>query len=328
MSDTTDCVGVIVTSAGTASAISVIKSLKSQDEIKVCVIAVDMDYLAPGLYLADHYRIVPKFSDPKYLDQIVAITNEFDFKEWVLLPIYSKEIESLAEKSEFLLTKGIKTFLPAPNIIKLCNDKFRMNDFILGLGLKTPRTYTREEIASLSQAELPLFVKPNTGSSSIGTKRIDTIEELQLLKVLNEDMIVQECIEGEEITIDVFCNANFEAIVISPRHRMATKSGQMIKGRTIDATLFTNAVEVICKNLPYKGACNIQFFKRNDEIVFLEMNPRFAAGGLMLTVKAGANIPLILVKNALSIEVESNECKVKPNILMTRYWEEIFIDEN
>ena len=49
----------------------------------------------------------------------------------------------------------------------------------------------------------------------------------------------------------------------------------------------------ICEHLEVVGACNIQFIENKDGIYFIELNPRFAAGGLMLTVNAGANIPLM-----------------------------------
>ncbi|HEY4799422.1 MAG TPA: ATP-grasp domain-containing protein, partial [Bacteroidia bacterium] len=130
---------------------------------------------------------------------------------------------------------------------------------------------------------------------------------------------------GEEITVDVFCNSVSKPLVISPRIRLAVKSGQTVKGETIDSVRFIDAVQKICGLVQMKGVCNIQFFLSKGQLIFLEINPRFAAGGLMLTVAAGANIPLLVLKSILNFDVDEVECQVKKGLKMTRYWEEIII---
>lgn len=58
------------------------------------------------------------------------------------------------------------------------------------------------------QLELPLFIKPNNGGSSIGMSKISTREELvpALEKAFKEDdeVIIEEFISGTELTIGVF----------------------------------------------------------------------------------------------------------------------------
>ena len=56
-------VNVLVTSAGVASALNVIKSLRLQKEFPVSICALDMDPLAPGLHLADVAYVSPPASD-------------------------------------------------------------------------------------------------------------------------------------------------------------------------------------------------------------------------------------------------------------------------
>ncbi len=60
----------------------------------------------------------------------------------------------------------------------------------------------------LSQLQLPVFVKPNNGGSSIGMSRVDQAKELAaaLDKAFQEDdqVLVEEFISGREFTIGVF----------------------------------------------------------------------------------------------------------------------------
>jgi D-alanine-D-alanine ligase len=60
----------------------------------------------------------------------------------------------------------------------------------------------------LAQLSLPLFVKPNSGGSSIGMSRVDKAEELApaLEKAFKEDsqVLVEEFISGREFTVGVY----------------------------------------------------------------------------------------------------------------------------
>lgn len=62
--------------------------------------------------------------------------------------------------------------------------------------------------AILAQLQLPLFVKPNNGGSSIGMSRVDEAADLEaaLIKAFKEDdqILIEEFISGREFTIGVF----------------------------------------------------------------------------------------------------------------------------
>lgn len=318
-------ISIIVTSAGTASAISVIKSLKSQKELNLYIIAVDLDPLAAGLFLADEYQIVPAASNDDYIPTLLAIAKRTHAK--ILLPIYSKEIKLISEKQAYLKEHGLLTFLSSPETIELCNDKRAMYAFANKASIAVPKVYSKEELSNIDGIKLPIFAKPNSGSSSAGAEKIISAQRINELLAANKDFVFQDFVEAEEVTVDVFCNEQNEAMVIAPRLRMSTKSGQSVKGKTIDNSIFTEPVKSICKLLKIKGVCNVQFFIKNNELIFIEVNPRFAAGGLMLTINSGAHIPLILVKTLLGMEIQPLEYISKNNYVMTRYWEEIIFEE-
>jgi D-alanine-D-alanine ligase len=74
------------------------------------------------------------------------------------------------------------------------------------LHLFVDSTPTPNEI--LSQLNLPVFVKPNNGGSSLGISKVNTVSELApaLEKAFKEDtqVLVEEFISGREFTIGVF----------------------------------------------------------------------------------------------------------------------------
>lgn len=69
----------------------------------------------------------------------------------------------------------------------------------------------------LAQLQLPLFVKPNNGGSSIGMSKVNTAEELApaLAKAFKEDhqILVEEFISGREFTIGVFKQGDIIAVL-------------------------------------------------------------------------------------------------------------------
>ncbi len=72
----------------------------------------------------------------------------------------------------------------------------------------------------LSKLRLPVFVKPNSGGSSIGMSKVNTAEELPLAleKGFKEDtqLLVEEFISGREFTIGVFKSAgNIQVLPIT-----------------------------------------------------------------------------------------------------------------
>lgn len=315
---------VLITSAGTASAINVIKSLKRQKELDLFLIAVDADILAPGLRLADKYFIVPRIEDVDYTDKLISICKENNIH--ILIPIYSKEMGIIAEKSGHLESVGIKVLLPSVETIKICDNKKRFWEFCLEKNIITPRVYDEQEAFKLSDDKFPLFAKMISGSGSTGAQKIEGNEELKYFLKKFPGMILQNFIDGQEVTVDIFCNKEYNPIVISPRLRLMTKSGQTIKGKTIDNKPYVDIIVKICREIKMIGACNMQFFVDKDKkIILIEINPRFAAGGLMLTTEAGANIPLMVIKEILEIPIRQDDIFLETDVYMSRYFEEVFI---
>lgn len=306
---------VLVTSAGTASAINVIKALKLQEEYKISILAVDADLTAPGLYLADASAIVPKCGRDDYIPTLLDLCEKHKIEAFY--PIYSREIEIVAENASRFTERGIALLLPGPDVVRLCNDKRKMYEVAASVGLSTPQS-----VAADKPLAFPLFAKPNTASGTTNAMRIEDEIDWAYIKAKHPNLLWQEFVEGPEYTVDILCDRESNLIVGSPRLRLATKSGQSVKGRTVEDPELVEVCARLCQTVGTVGPSNIQFIRRGDEFVFIELNPRYAAGGLMLTVHAGANIPFLALKLMLGKDVVPPN--VQAGVTMLRYWQEIF----
>ncbi len=313
-------VNVLVTGVGAASGAGVIKALRRPNaEFDIRVLAVDADGSAPGRYLAQSFALVPKCSKPDYMERLFQLCEEHRIE--ALFPIYSGEIDILAAHAGDLARRGVKTLLAAPEIVRQCNDKRRMYGVVRDLGIAIP-AFVDPTAPGLT---FPLFAKPITATGGSGAMMIEDQADLDYCRAKNPGFIYQRFLKGPEYTIDILCDRNSEMVVCSPRLRLATKAGQSVKGRTIRAPKLEELCGLVCKTSGMVGPCNLQFIEREGNYFFIEMNPRYAAGGLMLTVAAGGNIPLLALK--LMLGDPADKPVVRAGVTMLRYWEEVILDE-
>ena len=314
-------INVLVTSAGVMSAINVIKSLQLQRDYEIHILATDVDPYAPGLHLSDIQYISPPIKEEdEYIKFLFRIIRKHNVS--ILYPCYSKEISIISKHQKDFEKIGAHVLVPSVDVINHCNDKLRTSQLVESLGIPIPKI-----IDNPSLNDLPLFSRRLTSSSSKGAILVEYLYHLEHLMLSNEDRMYQEYIDGMEYTIDILCDRNSNVLIAAPRKRLATKSGQTVKGITVNNTLLNEYVTKICKAVELIGACNIQFMERENKFYFIEINPRYAAGGLMLTVNAGSNIPLLALKVMLGIPIENSELRHIPDIGITRYWEEIILNK-
>ncbi len=144
----------------------------------------------------------------------------------------------------------------------------------------------------LASLELPLFIKPNNGGSSIGMSKVKHADELQeaLNKAFNEDsqVLVEEFIKGREFSIGVYNTR--EGIRVLPATEVIPSNDffdyeakytpgateEITPGRMTDdeKTRVERIVTDIYLRLNCKGMVRIDYFLQNDtsNFYFVEIN--------------------------------------------------------
>ena len=98
-------------------------------------------------------------------------------------------------------------------------------------GIATPASWVPSE---LTAATLPsrLFIKPRDGSASLHIYCVDRDHLPDFLPLVPNPMI-QEVLQGTEITIDALIDFEGALLHYVPRVRLRTMAGESIQGRTI-----------------------------------------------------------------------------------------------
>lgn len=297
---------------------------KNELEIEGKIIGGDMDLNAPAMQFVDLGYQLPKISSVEYIDEIIRISKEQRIN--LIVPTIDTELLKLAQNKERIEKEtGAIINLSDLNFIEICRDKYNTQYFFEKNGFGVPRLITDEDLRNKNY-NFPLFIKPLNGSSSINTFKINNEKELEFFKEYVPNPIIQECIIGDEFTIDVFCDFESNPITIVPRKRLATRSGEISKGEISKDKEIIEDIKKLLSIFKAKGHVTIQCMKTKEGIKYIEINPRFG-GGAPMSIMAGADSPKYLYKILLGEKLSYNEF-YEDGLLALRYDEAVFISKD
>ncbi len=312
---------ILITSAGRRVTLVNIfrKTLKKYNK-NGKVYTTDMNpFFSSACHISDGYFKVPKVTDKNYIKILKDICIENNIS--IVVPTIDTELHILASAKDEFLEYNILIAVSSEEFCKTFYLKTTTERFFKKYGFKTP-----EIITDLNNCSFPIFVKKNNSSSSIGAKIINNLEEAKSLSKYG-DYIFQQYINGEEYTVDVFIDRNERVISIIPRLRIEIRAGEVSKAKTVKDKKIIEEVKELCKYLKGAYGClTIQLFKTENEIYFIEINPRFG-GGYPLSYFAGANFADYLIQDFLQYDLIYNE-SWKNNLIMLRYDAEVIVDGN
>lgn len=284
-------------------------------KLKSHVITADCSELAPALYFGDKKYIIPKVNDINYIGELIKIIKQNDIK--LVVPTIDTELLLLAQNKDYIESETYtKIMISNVQLIKICRDKFQTSDYLTGLGLDVPKIYNINDL-SQDDSRFPVFIKPKSGSSSINAYKVECYNDLLLYSNLIGDYIIQEFVCGNEYTIDAFLDFDSNPISIVPRLRIATRSGEISKGKIIKDFEIINVIKDLLYKTNFIGHITIQLIKSEKGIKIIEINPRFG-GGAPMSISAGANSCVFLYKLLIGETLSYTE-EYTDNLIFLRY---------
>jgi len=318
-------INVLILSAGRrVELVNCFRSAAKELGIEGNVLAVDCSRTAPALYFADRGIMLPRIKSGDYVEAIIDICK----KEHVTLvvPTIDTELLLLAEQKEQIEKQtGARLLISDIEIIKICRNKLVTQKFMEENGFLMPRLLQGEELLS-DDLPFPLFMKPIDGSSSIDAFKVKNREELDTYSKLIRRPIVQEYIAGEEYTVDVFLDFDSNIISVVPRVRIATRSGEISKGRIVKDREIIEDVTRLMQVLKPVGHITVQCKKTEEGISYIEINPRFG-GGAPMSIKAGADSCKNLYRLLRGEKLSYNE-DYRENVTFLRFDSCIMLNED
>ena len=351
---------MLVTAAGGIVGQGIIKSLRLATNSPLSpnsyrIVATDSSPLAAGLYRSDIGLIVPKASEPEYIDSIIKHLKDYDCdalfvgsdEELMIIATAKKRIERESP------TKALVTEL---DVIRIARDKWETYKFLKGNDLSCAESCLPENKDEfIAEFGFPLVVKPREGFGSVNffvTKSDDEMEyALTKIQDYGWKPMLQEYLPGldEEFTSGVTIDKNGSYIMSSIAIRKYLKGGQTYKAFIDDYPIVRLSAENVAEKLGVTGAVNVQAkYVPNDEMTsslqtaaefgtgnpneslqngamkIFEINPRFSAT-CPLRSYAGINEPDIVFRNAVFDERIGKISDYRRLVCM-RYWNEVYVN--
>ena len=255
----------------------------------------------------DEYYEFPYVSEDNYFSFVLDFCRKHKVDYYyAVLDIEVFKITKERKKFEEI---GTKLCMVNYEYCNICHFKSSFNEWVRNnlpeVYIKTYKTF--DEIVTF-----PVFIKPVEGVASKGCQAIYTMKALKekvTSEALNKDIIVQELIKGEIVTVDLIRNKKTgQKAQIQRRELLRNGNGCGIAVEIVNYPYLEEICNILMEKLDLDGVSNAEFFyveKENEPIQFriIEINPRFSAGS-RYTCMAGINIIL----NAKKI-VDGQECE-------------------
>ena len=311
---------ILITSAGRRT--SLVKLFQKVDmPLDIKLFVSDIDGLAPSLFLQTTNVALPPVSNENYQSMFATAIERFNID--LVIPTIDTELELFAKlKNEHQSSTNVLVSELA--FCELCADKWLTHQFCLEHQIMSPNSWLPDS-SDIPDSLDSFFIKPRRGSASVDSYEVKR-ENLNVALSRVNNPIIQELIDGEEISVDVLFDLEGKLLHYVPRLRIRTLAGESIQGVTVDDKPFLPWLVEVLELLGRKGArgpITLQFFDTGNEPVLTDINPRFG-GGFPLSHAAGGKYPEWIIDLLIGNEPATELGNYTKNLYMTRSFKEVF----
>lgn len=326
-------VNILITSAGSTPAITLVKNLMFDSRVNKVILAdVKAKFDCPTYWLFNprtgNMRFHGQTADMSYYN--VPLSTHEDYPK-VISEICDKENIDLVIPT---MPNDITTLyhcIPFPNLmvtaqsLTFCNKldtakAFEKNNIL------QPNFYLKNFNLYSDIHSLPLIAKPFAETAGIGQIIIRDYEQLSIFTYDKgfDSYLVQEYFDKHngEFTTDIVCDQRGKILGQCTRQRIATRNGLCMIAETVSIPELEEEIKKICSTFHFYGQINIQSILKDGKFYFIEINPR-PAGSAAISYQAGMPIAQMIIDAYLDEKCEYPYPKA--GIRMLRYWDEVYV---
>ena len=236
------------------------------------------------------------------------------------------EISLLADHRERFSAVGVEVLAPYKESARICFDKYEMFKYLEAHNIRTVRTWGTfsevKEALDSGLVTLPVFVKPRTGSGSVGARKISDVESLYAAFEQDPGLIAQEYMAGDgcfDLDADVYIDTvSHQPVAIFSKKKISTTIGGANKTISFkDEKLFAFIKDSL-RCFQFNGPIDADFFYKDGEYYLSEINPRFG-GAYLHAYGAGVDFIKLIENNLKGNENESIIGQYSENVVMMMY---------
>ncbi|MBE6663244.1 MAG: ATP-grasp domain-containing protein [Ruminococcaceae bacterium] len=281
------------------------EALIESGKVHVC----NSDDKTVAFHYADQSIISPLIYDENYIPFLLAYCKENKID--ILISLFDIDLLILARSKKEFEKIGTRVIVSEPELIEICNDKWKSYEFLKENGFNVPKTYLTLEdtINALDRGEIsyPIIVKPRFGCGSIALSVAE--DEMALLyyfrrntrtinksylryesSSVDDKIIYQECLKGQEYGVDIIndLDGNFKNAIV--KRKLAMRAGETDIAELVDEPSIYNETKRLGELTNHIANMDVDVFLVDGKPYILEMNARFG-GGYPFSHMAGCNLP-------------------------------------
>lgn len=310
---------ILILSCGTRN--KIIQYFRKTLAGKGNVVVTDMSPYAPAIFEADKHYLVPRITDPCYIDMVLDICRKENISG--VLSLIDPELSLLAKNRQRFAELGVQIIGSDYGLCERALDKMEMYQWCLKHGYACARSYTDKEAfyadVEAGILDYPVFVKPVRGSASLSISKVYDRETLELLFARNEGLMIQEFLDGQEIGADVYIDLlSGEVVSIFTKKKLLMRAGETDKAVSLKDEKLFDLIKQFVRESGYRGQIDIDIFYINGEYYISEVNPRFG-GGYPHAYECGVDHMKLIANN---LEGKENPVRIggyEEGIVMMKY---------
>ncbi|QQR91259.1 MAG: 5-(carboxyamino)imidazole ribonucleotide synthase [Myxococcales bacterium] len=218
------------------------------------------------------------------------------------LDLLSYEMEHLPYASLLEVSKH-KTLHPAPEALRLAQDRLLEKQFVQSLGIpvvpfmELPSTVSLVEVAE--ELHFPFLIKTRTagydGKGQLWVRSEADFEQAQALLISRPCIAEAKCEFDREVSLVMVRGVNDQLAwypLVENVHREGILFRSEAPAPKVSEALFASASSYatkIAKHLDYRGVLTIEFFEKNGELCVNEIAPRVHNSGHWTLEGAGCS---------------------------------------
>lgn len=320
-------INILILSAGTRN--KIVQYFKKTLGENGKVITTDMSTIAPAIYESDKYYIVPRITEPGYIDIILDICKKENISG--VLSLIDPELSLLAENEDKFKAVGTTVIGSSYELCERALDKMQMFQWLRSHGYNCAKSYVdkNEFFADVKtgKANYPAFVKPVRGSASIAISKVFDNETVDLLFDHSDNLMIQEYLDGQEMGADCYIDLlSGELVSVFTKKKIVMRAGETDKSVSFKDEKLFELIKKFVNESGWRGQIDIDIFEINGEYHISEVNPRFG-GGYPHAYECGADHMKLIVNNLNGIVNSDVIGNYKENVYMMKY-NEIMIKES
>ena len=285
------------------------------------IVATDASLLGPAIYDADVHYIVPPITTPGYIEKILDICRKEKISG--ILSLIDSELSLLVKNWEKFEALGVTIIGSSYELCEMALDKMQMYHWLAEHRYNCARSWMDKDeffaAVEANEVSYPVFVKPYRGSASISISKVYDKETVDILFTHEDDLMIQECLNGQEIGADVYIDMiSGEVVSIFTKKKIKMRAGETDKAVSFKDPVLFDLIEKFVNEAGYRGQIDIDIFEINGEYFISEVNPRFG-GGYPHAYEAGVDHMKLILNNLNGVVNKKNIGAYEEGLYMMKY---------